>query len=424
MIGPRSGAAQATTAAADASQENARRTDTAADCGTGSARVWAGMARAAWSVVGGLWVAACAQAVAPGPVVAPPAGDAPSATSVPPVAPVVSEPAASSAATASSAVPSVAFEPGTPLRAEVGQGLAALRPDPPPRAITRNEHYLVSDERKHYLFRDAVGAAQGGVLLGVGAEQNWLIAGWSHPEVMVLLDFDQWVVDVNDLHALLLTRATSPDDYLEFWSARRADAVRALIAERFGEADRARVRHVFDTGRGDVARQLADIKKRYAKLGVPSYLDDAAQFAWVAALARAGRVRAIRGNLVDVTTLADVATWAKGAGLAVRVLYLSNAEGYFDWNTGAYRSNLRALPYDAASVVLHTKPHHGTEYRYLAEPATRYVAWLASDRAAKLCELFDFAEKRAAVDGSDDAWTIAVEPDAAPPAPARRCRKF
>ena len=63
-------------------------------------------------------------------------------------------------------------------------------------------------------------------------------------------------------------------------------------------------------------------------------------------------------------------------GLPVRTLYLSNAEEYWSY-TDQFRVNIRALPRDDKSLVLHTQSSNANQdYRYNAQPLTTFVAWL------------------------------------------------
>ena len=59
-------------------------------------------------------------------------------------------------------------------------GFDALEADEAPEEITRNSHYVISNELNHHLFRPHV-QDLGGVLVGVGSDQLYLIAGWMKP---------------------------------------------------------------------------------------------------------------------------------------------------------------------------------------------------------------------------------------------------
>ena len=64
---------------------------------------------------------------------------------------------------------------------------------------------------------------------------------------------------------------------------------------------------------------------------------------------------------------------------AVRVLYLSNAERYFQY-TAAFRASVKALPFDDRSVVLRTMGLGSDKtvdpYFYVVQPGRNFQAWL------------------------------------------------
>ena len=74
--------------------------------------------------------------------------------------------------------------------------------------------------------------------MGVGTDQNYLIAGWSRPEVLVLMDFDQVVVDLHRVYQLAFLHAESPEAFLRL-SAEAFPAAR-VAARRSGDVMRHR----------------------------------------------------------------------------------------------------------------------------------------------------------------------------------------
>ena len=85
----------------------------------------------------------------------------------------------------------------------------AVVEDPPPPELVRDTHYIVSNESRQDLFKDSI-AAHGGALLGVGSDQNYLLAGWSRPELLILFDFDQVVVNVHRVYRAFFLNAATP----------------------------------------------------------------------------------------------------------------------------------------------------------------------------------------------------------------------
>ena len=66
----------------------------------------------------------------------------------------------------------------TPLSAEVRQALVAVRSDPPPKSLILDRHYSTSNELRQYLYRHKIKPA-GGLYIGVGSEQNYVLGGWA-----------------------------------------------------------------------------------------------------------------------------------------------------------------------------------------------------------------------------------------------------
>jgi hypothetical protein len=311
--------------------------------------------------------------------------------------------------------PDVHNGPPGPLPEPLAAQLRGIRADPPPRATTRNRHYFTSNENAHHLWRPAI-SDLGGILIGVGTDQNYLLAGWARPEVLVLLDYDQWVVDLNWVYGLLFEKCAGPHEFIEAWRFKNREQTRAWIEERWPKMpDRFRKLRAFEAARGEVHGRLEQLERRHRRLQISSFLDDPEQYAYLAALFKTGRAISVRGNLIESMTLNDVAAFARDAKLVVRVLYLSNAEDYFRYSERSYRDNVRALPFDERSVILHTKPRDGSHYRYLVQAAHNYRAWVASERVASFCQLFAYASP---VDpaGQQDLYSLTALPGSKLPA--------
>lgn len=364
-----------------------------------------------------LFSAACSSAPGAEPAVSPagPSAEAPAG------APSAEAPKSSSeAGPAPGAGPDGYRAPKTlePLSDELRDALAAIRPDPAPRAITRQRHYIISNENKHYLWRDAV-SGLGGIHLGVGAEQNYLLAGWARSEILVLMDFDQWIADLNEIYGLLFRRAETTEDFLELWSVRSRQRVIAWIDERWPER-RERIRHrkVFDGAQIEVRARLERLKKRHERRGIRSFLNDAQQYGHIRQLWQLGRVRSVRGDLTQSMTVRDVAMFSRRSNIPVRVAYMSNAEDYFDYDRGSFRANFTDLPWDARSLVLRTKPRDGHYYRFVVQSGENFRAWLESRAVESIDTLMDHAVPA----GGDDADLVHIvaQPTAAAGATAER----
>lgn len=62
---------------------------------------------------------------------------------------------------------------------------------------------------------------------------------------------------------------------------------------------------------------------------------------------------AVQGDLNGTVALRSIGDTARALGLPVRVVYTSNAEGFFRY-TQAFKDNLASLPHDEKTVVLRT----------------------------------------------------------------------
>ncbi len=249
----------------------------------------------------------------------------------------------------------------------------ALRSDPPPAKITNDTHYLVSNERRLDLFADDV-RDRGQVYVGVGAGQNYVLAGWADPDFMVLIDFD---ADVVDLHALYISFFAHAPDILTFealW-VEEAAARRLLALAQPLPLRRARLEALYLRARAEVASQLVRMRSKLEEAGETGYLNDAEQYRRIAALARRGRIVAKRGDFTAPGVVADLADVLRSTDSRIGVLYLSNIEQYFMYGPG-FRKNVAALPLDAETAVLRTLPARPAGFEYLVQTGADAQAWI------------------------------------------------
>jgi hypothetical protein len=273
------------------------------------------------------------------------------------------------------------------LGPEVSEQLKSIRFDPAPPATTRSRHYFTSNEHTPELFQKSV-AGLGGIVAGVGAEQMYLLAGWARADVLVLTDFDDFIVDLHEVYGTLFLEHGDVDAFLGAWAYRAQKEVQRALEARFvSHETRWRKWRAFGLARAEVKKRLEDLRARFLKAGVSSFLTDPAQYQWLRELWRRGRVRAVRGDLTQVRALLDLATYAKQTNQVVRVLYLSNAEDYFSFSTRHYRANVLGLPFDERSVVLRTRPYAGSEYEYVVQPGLGFQSFLRADAPNTMCEL-------------------------------------
>lgn len=266
----------------------------------------------------------------------------------------------------------------TPLAADVRKALDAVRRDPHPEKLIFNSHYVVSNELRQYLYRPKI-KPLGGIFIGVGAEQNYLLSGWARPEILVVVDFDEWIADLHVVYGMLFQAARTPQQLIALWSPAKKKEVEALIQSKGLPKKRARrLVQVFKVSRVRIHKHLRWIQGLYKKANIPTFLTSQQQYDYIAALHRTNRVLAVRGDYTGKRTLRDLAAVARRFKIPVRLLYLSNVEYYFAFNKGRYRKNILDLPFGKPSLVLHTAVHSKNKYRYVYHSGANFQRWLRS----------------------------------------------
>lgn len=304
-----------------------------------------------------------------------------------PPAPVLASPSAAPAAPAATpapvttSAPVVAAAPAAlpPLSAAVRQALAQITPDPAPPELVRNTHYVVSNEDRHDLFRRVI-ENRGGVHIGVGTDQNYILAAWAKPQLLILFDFDQVVVNVHHVYRSFFLTAKTPEELRNLWHPRNeAQALATLTGTYPDEKQRADAVRAYKIARYAVTARFNKILNVFKQHSVSWFLNDQAQYDSLVALFRADRVVMVRGDLTAGGCLSSIASALTQSGLKVGLLYLSNAERYFTYTPG-FRKSMLALPVDEGAQVLRTRARLDGVYEYMSQDAATFRAWLESGR--------------------------------------------
>lgn len=295
-----------------------------------------------------LAVAGCEEA-APAPVPAPVAVVAPvAAVTAPAAVPVEPEPAAVPVEPASAAAAA-----GLPPLGAAGR--AALLAGPEERIISHREHFTVSNEYRHDLWFPYL-RGLGGAYVGVASDQNYTLMAVARSEVGYLLDLDRQVVRLHRVYMALIEASPGPEQFLARFDEHAAAGTRAVIEAGLSDMSRrerdAAQRFVADN-RAALREYLGTVRaSRRGEQGV-TWLSDPELYAYIRQMVEGGRLRPINGNLAGKTAMATIAASARELGLAIKLLYLSNAEEYLFY-TPEFVANVRALPAAADSVVLRT----------------------------------------------------------------------
>jgi hypothetical protein len=265
-----------------------------------------------------------------------------------------------------------------PLSAEVVAALWEGPEDPPAKFDTP---YIISNESRHDLFQPYI-PQLGGAYLGVGADQNYTLMATARAEFAYLMDLDFRVVDVHRTYAVLIPLAPTAEALLEMFEEQN-------LASSLGELDkglhdqpeeiRKRILKRFKLTRKTLRGNMLKVRGRKVdRRKMSTWLSDPEAYAHVHAMFSQHRVRPIVGDLTGTQSMSSIAESAQRIGVPITVVYLSNAEEYFDY-TPSFTKNLRGLPTSDDARVLRT---------------LRIYGWVVADRwHYQIQSLPDFQER-------------------------------
>lgn len=295
-----------------------------------------------------------------------------------PAAPPVAEPAPAASAASDGPL-------AEPLRA----AFLAIREDPAPPELTRNSHYWISNEHSHHLWRERISGI-GGAYLGVGSDQNYLLAAWARSNLLVLMDFDGAIGDLHRVYKVAFAAADTPEAFVALWGKTKEEELRTLVEAAYADPEEKKLAtRALRVARQLVFSRLSRTRRDYQARGVPTFVTDQADYDHVRKLWADGRVFPIRGDLTGDTTLVDVAAALEKADLRLGVVYLSNAEQYFDYGP-AFRRNMLKLPVLDNGMIVRTLGWRGPgfvegeAYHYTIQPARKFAAWMRESRIVSL----------------------------------------
>ncbi len=269
-----------------------------------------------------------------------------------------------------------------PLSAEEASAYAAIPSDPPPKKLNRNSHFFISDEKGHEWWRPVIDDL-GGALIGVGTNQNYALAGWAKSEVLFLVDFDQYIVDLHGAYRVAFETSKTPLEFIAFWSKKRKTRSMRTLKKHFKDpGERKRVLRSFRMARAFVHRTLRRLRWKFRKAKVPCFMADQKSYDYIVDLHRKNRVFAIRGDLTATKTINGIAQSLKRFNREVGIIYVSNAEGYFGRRRvpRQYLENLIALPSNEKSRILRTYPWRAKgdkyhQYAFIHQEFSHLKSW-------------------------------------------------
>ena len=240
----------------------------------------------------------------------------------------------------------------TPLTAEQRSTLLAGAEDTlAPTPI----HYVKSNEVRHDVWFPYIRGV-GGAYLGVGSDQNYTVAAMARSELMFLSDIDRSVVDLHRIYELLIEASETPEALHARFDRAQEDASAVLLESGFAglpEPERRRLVRLYRNARETVLVHLRHVIKRERGEVPTTWLSDPAMYQHIRALFLADRVRPMGGDLTGASSLQTAAAAARAIGVPFRVIYLSNAEEYFDYSK-QFIANFNALETEDGSVLLRT----------------------------------------------------------------------
>lgn len=273
----------------------------------------------------------------------------------------------------------------------------------------KGQHYVTGNERTLEAFYPRI-KGLGGAYVGVGSDQAYLLLAWSRAELVWLVDYDPVVVDLHGIYHALFTTAATPEQFLALWQKDNKDqAIAAVHAAYPGELG-VRREALYRRYRARVAKRLGQLQVSMTAAAVPTFLTDAGEYDYVRGLIQAGRVRALLADLSRDGAIRQIGAAARTLNTPVRVVYLSNAEEYWERLPQPFRDNLAALHIDERSVVLRTllSWQANKDYRYNAQPVSNYQQWLASSWVRSI---YDVVRRKATIDPGINFFETTELPD-------------
>lgn len=265
--------------------------------------------------------------------------------------------------------------------------------EPAPAVMTDPIDYVHTNETRHDLYFPFIEGLGGGYV-GVGSDQNYILAARARSELIWLMDYNITVARMHRVVRALVLAAPDAGEYQSLWRSDARERARSILEKSYrDDPDRAEVVATYERFQAKVERYHQRTLPRAQKGWSSLWLHDPGTYEYMRAMFRAGRVRSLRGDLLGAAAMKGIARSARELGVTVRVIYLSNAESFFPYEP-SFRENLAALPIDDGSVVLRTagarvfgRSKADFNWHYNVQKATHFVGLLG--REAKVRKVYD-----------------------------------
>ncbi len=270
-----------------------------------------------------------------------------------------------------------------PLSDEQRQLMSQIRWDEKPEVlyavddINIGQHYLVSDEKHPELFKESITDLKG-TYIGVGTDQGYLYIGWQKPEYAILIDYDPMVVELHQfILAFMEICDTSRCLYRYFSDEEKGLSWLKSEAGTAAGFNTEHMLHRYTRLRKSVLKSLSRLKES----SETTMMNDRETYEYIRNLSTGGRLVTSRTNLLGAKSMKSIADSLNKLNAKVTVLYLSNAEQYWDYPP-EFKENMLSLPYDDKAIVMRTfasYPQNG-DYRYSIQPANIFKSWMERKR--------------------------------------------
>lgn len=264
--------------------------------------------------------------------------------------------------------------------------------------INTPEHYVKTNERRHDVWFPYI-ADKRGIYVGVAADQNYTLMAVAKAEFAFLIDLDWRVTELHRCYEVLIEASETPQQLHERFAEKNVESSVQLLEAGLADLEPELRRQAiisWKAARETVYLHLENVIARDQDGQNTSWLSNPDYYAHVRKLYQSDRIRMLVGDLTGPKTVQTVAAAAKGLGLPVKLLYLSNAEEYYDYTT-QYRSNIGALPIADDSVVLRTIyskkwVHADALWNYQVQPLADYQARLTDKKNGGRNAMLRYAE--------------------------------
>jgi len=213
-------------------------------------------------------------------------------------------------------------------------------------------HYLRSNETELDLFEPHIKNLGFGYV-GVGADQNYTMAAMAQPSHVWLMDYDPWVMRLHLIYRVIFLKAPTAKAFVALWWNR--DNLHAQLRKHYGgDHNRlARLLWIYKKYRRFLRPYLNWALKR-KRLGTgTTWLSNPVYYQRVRTMWQEGRFQPLPGDLHGTQVLQGIAAAAKRLRIAIRIVYLSNAEMYLPY-TKQFIANMKALPWDSNTLLVRT----------------------------------------------------------------------